>query len=62
MPALVDQCGAWATCMQRDPTRIGRATVTAELLAEIVNSFMETITWKTLVRTSNNFSADSVFT
>ncbi|KAF7800321.1 hypothetical protein EIP86_011571 [Pleurotus ostreatoroseus] len=56
MPALVDQCGAWATCMQRDPTRIGRATVTAELLAEIVNSFMETITWKTLLATLTSLS------
>lgn len=37
--------------MDRDPTKIGRARVSAELIAEVVNSFVEPISWKTLVST-----------
>jgi Di-sulfide bridge nucleocytoplasmic transport domain len=49
IPAMAKQCSAWETCMQRDPTVVGRAKVGAELIAEIVNSFVEPISWKTLV-------------
>lgn len=35
--------------MNRDPSVIGRAKVSAELLAEVVNGFVEPISWKTLV-------------
>ncbi len=52
LPGLAYDCGAWDTCMKRDPTRIGRARVGAELLAEVANGFMETISWKTLVRST----------
>jgi hypothetical protein len=38
--------------MNRDPTVVGRAKVGAELVAEVVNSFVEPISWKTLVRPS----------
>lgn len=37
--------------MNRDPTVVGRAKVGAELIAEVVNGFVEPISWKTLVRT-----------
>jgi len=50
IPAMAQQCGIWETCMQRDPTIIGRAKVSAELIAEVVNGFVEPISWKTLVR------------
>ncbi|KAF5361679.1 hypothetical protein D9758_007380 [Tetrapyrgos nigripes] len=50
IPAVVTQCGNWETCMNRDPTKVGRARVGAELLAEVVNGFVEPISWKTLVR------------
>ena len=46
---MATQCAKWKTCMDRDPTKIGRARVSAELIAEVVNSFVEPISWKTLV-------------
>lgn len=49
-PAMVSQCSNWETCMNRDPTTIGRARVSAELIAEVINGFVEPISWKTLVR------------
>lgn len=49
IPAMVQQCGNWETCMSRDPTVVGRAKVGAELIAEVVNGFVEPISWKTLV-------------
>lgn len=48
-PALAKQCKAWQVCMNRDPTIVGRARVGAELIAEVVNGFVEPISWKTLV-------------
>lgn len=35
--------------MNRDPAIVGRARVGAELIAEVVNGFVEPISWKTLV-------------
>lgn len=52
IPAMAQQCGSWETCMARDPTIVGRAKVGAELIAEVVNGFVEPISWKTLVRSS----------
>lgn len=50
IPAMAQQCGNWEACMNRDPTVVGRAKVGAELIAEVVNGFVEPISWKTLVR------------
>jgi hypothetical protein len=50
IPAMVQQCANWETCMNRDPTIVGRAKVGAEMIAEVVNGFVEPISWKTLVR------------
>jgi len=49
IPAMTHQCSAWETCMNRDPTTVGRARIGAELIAEVVNGFVEPISWKTLV-------------
>lgn len=49
IPAMTHQCAAWETCMNRDPTTVGRARIGAELIAEVVNGFVEPISWKTLV-------------
>lgn len=49
-PAMAQQCSNWETCMNRDPTTIGRAKVSAELIAEVINGFVEPISWKALVR------------
>lgn len=35
--------------MARDPTVVGRAKVAAEMVGEVVNGFVEPISWKTLV-------------
>jgi len=49
IPAMVQQCAKWGMCMNRDPAAVGRAKVSAELIAEVVNGFIEPISWKTLV-------------
>ena len=49
IPAMVQQCAIWESCMNRDPSTVGRAKVGAELIAEVVNGFVEPISWKTLV-------------
>ena len=47
---MLHQCATWETCMNRDPKIVGRAKVGAEMLAEVINGFIEPISWKTLVR------------
>ncbi|KAJ1726493.1 hypothetical protein LPJ61_005149, partial [Coemansia biformis] len=49
VPAMEQACRAWENCMHRDPTRVGRARVSAETLAEIVNGFIEPISLKTML-------------
>jgi hypothetical protein len=49
VPALAQQCTEWELCMQRDPSLVGRGRVVAEIIGEIVDSFVEPISWKTLV-------------
>ncbi|CAL1697024.1 unnamed protein product [Somion occarium] len=61
IPAMAHQCGAWETCMNRDPTKVGRAKVGAELIAEVVNGFVEPISWKTLIFTLTSLSFLTVF-
>ncbi|KAF9263075.1 hypothetical protein L218DRAFT_973249 [Marasmius fiardii PR-910] len=61
IPAMIHQCGLWETCMNRDPTKIGRARVGAELIAEVVNGFVEPITWKTLIFVLTSLSFLTVF-
>ncbi|KAK7688147.1 hypothetical protein QCA50_008517 [Cerrena zonata] len=61
MPALLHQCGLWETCMNRDPTKVGRAKVGAELIAEVVNGFVEPISWKTLIFTVLSLSSLTFF-
>lgn len=48
-PALVRQCNEWEACMNRDPTKIGRTKVAAEMIAEVYNSFVEPISFKAMV-------------
>ena len=38
--------------MSRDPTKVGRTNVIAETFAGVINSFVEPISWKTMVRCS----------
>jgi len=61
IPAMVQQCTKWETCMNRDPTVVGRAKVGAELIAEVVNGFVEPISWKTLIFLLTSLSFLTVF-
>jgi len=47
--------------MNRDPAVVGRAKVGAELIAEVVNGFIEPISWKALVLTLTSLSFLTVF-
>ncbi|OLL25636.1 Nucleus export protein brr6 [Neolecta irregularis DAH-3] len=49
VPAMEAPCEIWSRCMNRDPTIVGRARVSAETFAEIVNSFIEPISYKTMI-------------
>lgn len=49
VPAMERSCVAWEKCMQRDPSVIGRAKLSAETFAEIINGFIEPISYKTMV-------------
>ena len=49
VPAMEKACLAWEKCMNRDPNVVGRARVSAETFAEIINSFIEPISYKTMV-------------
>ncbi|KZT68780.1 hypothetical protein DAEQUDRAFT_670702 [Daedalea quercina L-15889] len=61
IPAMSHQCATWETCMNRDPTKVGRARVGAELIAEVVNGFVEPISWKTLIFTLTSLAFLTVF-
>ncbi|KAK9318413.1 Di-sulfide bridge nucleocytoplasmic transport domain-containing protein [Lipomyces starkeyi] len=49
VPAIEDVCDAWHACMSRDANDVGRARVSAQTVAEIVNSFIEPISYKTML-------------
>lgn len=49
VPAMQQACGVWETCMNRDPKRVARASVTAKTFAMIFNSFVEEFSYKSMV-------------
>ena len=49
-PALETICENWERCMNRDPAKVGRAKVSAHTMAIIINSFIDPISWKAIVR------------
>ncbi|KAI4707269.1 hypothetical protein J4E89_008209 [Alternaria sp. Ai002NY15] len=49
VPAMERACGVWETCMNRDPKKVARATVTAKTFAMIFNSFVEEFSYKSMV-------------
>ncbi|KZT24672.1 hypothetical protein NEOLEDRAFT_1163117 [Neolentinus lepideus HHB14362 ss-1] len=61
IPAMAHQCATWETCMNRDPNKVGRARVGAELIAEVINGFVEPISWKTLIFVVVSVSFFTVF-
>jgi hypothetical protein len=48
MPALEASCKSWEACMGRDAASLGTAKIAAETLAEILNSFFEPISLRTI--------------
>ncbi|GJJ77002.1 hypothetical protein EMPS_09361 [Entomortierella parvispora] len=48
LPLTFANCERWKACMHMPEPRIGRATVSAETFAMIVNSFVNTISYKTM--------------
>lgn len=50
VPAMESMCNSWQKCMDRDPAMVGRARVSAQTFAEIITSFAEGISYKTMAR------------
>jgi hypothetical protein len=48
LPALEAICSNWELCMNRDPAAVKRARLSAHTFAEILNSFVEPISLKTM--------------
>ncbi|KAJ1954846.1 hypothetical protein IWQ62_005659, partial [Dispira parvispora] len=48
VPAMETACLNWESCMNRDPKVVGRAKVSAETFAEIINGFIDPISYKTM--------------
>ncbi|KIX02520.1 uncharacterized protein Z518_08461 [Rhinocladiella mackenziei CBS 650.93] len=51
LPALETVCNSWELCMNRDPSAVKRARLSAHTFAEIFNSFVEPISLKTMIFT-----------
>ncbi|KIV90114.1 hypothetical protein PV10_07455 [Exophiala mesophila] len=51
LPALETVCTNWELCMNRDPSAVKRARLSAHTFAEIFNSFVEPISLKTMLFT-----------
>lgn len=49
VPAIEAACAQWEACMQRNPTLVSRARLSAETFAEIIEGFVEPISYKTMV-------------
>ncbi|GAA5875560.1 hypothetical protein JCM1840_003261 [Sporobolomyces johnsonii] len=49
MPALEGSCAGWEECMNREVVVVGKTRVVAETLAEVVNGFVDVISFKTML-------------
>ncbi|KAL3704328.1 hypothetical protein TMatcc_010019 [Talaromyces marneffei ATCC 18224] len=45
-PALNDVCNNWERCMDQDPTRVARATVSVQTISAIITGFVDAISFK----------------
>jgi len=48
--AMEEKCEQWQICMDQDPAHVGRARVSADTFANIINAFIDPISWKVMVR------------
>ncbi|KAF3161824.1 hypothetical protein TWF225_002680 [Orbilia oligospora] len=49
VPAMAEQCMEWRACAEMDPYNTGRSQVSAETFAQIINGFVEHISYKSMV-------------
>ena len=49
VPAMETVCDNWEKCMNRDPSQVGRARVSAETFAGILSNFIDNLSLKTMV-------------
>ncbi|KAK6357872.1 hypothetical protein TWF730_007229 [Orbilia blumenaviensis] len=49
VPGMADQCMKWRACAEKDPYNTGKSQVSAETFAEIINGFVEPISYKSMV-------------
>ena len=49
VPALLNQCLDWEQCMHRDPAQVASTKITASVIAEILESFVEGLSVKSMV-------------
>ncbi|GAA5989662.1 hypothetical protein JCM10908_000579 [Rhodotorula pacifica] len=49
IPALEGKCNEWEECMNREVVVVGKTRVVAETLAEVVNGFVDVISFKTML-------------
>lgn len=52
VPAMETVCDNWEKCMNRDPSQVGRAKVSAETFAGILSNFIDNLSVKTMVSNS----------
>lgn len=55
IPAMERRCAGWEECMGREVVVVGKTRVVAETLAEVVNGFVDVISFKTMVSRTVNF-------
>jgi len=60
-PIIVSQCQEWKACMARDATIVGRTKLLAQLIGEVINGFMEPITWRTMIFTTTSLAMGIAF-
>jgi hypothetical protein len=60
VPSIKQFCSDWEVCMGRDANQVGRARVSASVLAGIINNFVEPISYKAMVSYSPNSSFNSL--
>ncbi|KAJ7589638.1 Di-sulfide bridge nucleocytoplasmic transport domain-containing protein [Mycena floridula] len=61
IPAMLEVCAEWETCRSRDVTGVGRAKVVGEVVGEVLDAFVVSISWKTLVFGLSSIAFGTVF-
>ncbi|KAI8446825.1 Brl1/Brr6 domain-containing protein, partial [Phakopsora pachyrhizi] len=46
---MAQYCSAWERCKNQDPRQIYKTRIIAESIARVMNTFVETMSWKTIV-------------